>query len=256
MTKLRLIFLLPALLIAALSGCVPAVSPDVATGPPISKQQAEQARLAVDRLVRVTTRMEPVIEAECRAFSLQRNCDYRLVVDDRVELPPNAFQTVDRRGRPVIGVTLAMISEVKSDDELAFVLGHEAAHHIAGHISQRERDAQKGATLLGMMVQAQGADARTVQEARRAGAELGSRLYAQDYELEADRLGTIITWDAGYNPLKGAAFFKRLPEPSQTVLGTHPANALRLDVVRKTVAELKSGTLEGHDLVPSQGLRG
>jgi predicted Zn-dependent protease len=82
---------------------------------------------------------------------------------------------------------------------------------------------------------------------------MGSRLFAKDYELEADRLGTIITWDAGYDPLKGAAFFRRLPDPEETVLGTHPANALRLDVVKKTVKELRAGTIRGVTGLPSQG---
>ncbi|MEX1660110.1 M48 family metallopeptidase [uncultured Thioclava sp.] len=238
--------LIPVLLMAVLAGCALPVPPtEPAPLPPISPEVQAKAERAVDQLVSVARRMEPVIETECRARSRGRNCNYRLVVDDRVDLPPNAFQTEDLRGRPVIGVTLAMIAEVHSADELAFVLGHEAAHHIAGHISSRERDAQEGAQILAKMVRAQGADPRTVAEARKAGAEMGSRLFAKDYELEADRLGTIITWDAGYDPLKGAAFFRRLPDPEETVLGTHPANALRLDVVAKTVAELRAGTITG-----------
>ncbi|KEO55478.1 M48 family metallopeptidase [Thioclava indica] len=246
--------LIPLLLLAVLSGCVASGPiPQTAPEPPIPAQVQAKAERAVDQLVTVARRMEPVIEAECRARSDLRNCDYRLVIDDRLDSPANAFQTEDRRGRPVIGVTLAMIAEVRNPDELAFVLGHEAAHHIAGHISARQRDANKGAQLLGMMVQSQGADARTVANARKAGAEMGSRLFAKDYELEADRLGTIITWDAGYDPLRGAAFFRRLPDPEETVLGTHPANALRLDIVKKTVKELRAGTIHGVTGLRPQG---
>ena len=244
MSPTSLARLIPVLLLAVLSGCVqgpPLI--DTAPSPPIPPEIQAEAELSVDRLVEVAQRMEPVIEAECRARSDLRNCNYRLVIDDRLDQPANAFQTEDRWGRPVIGVTLAMIAEVRNADELAFVIGHEAAHHIAGHISARQRDAAKGAQLLGMMVQSQGADARTVAQARKVGAEMGSRLFAKDYELEADRLGTIITWDAGYDPLKGADFFRRLPDPEETVLGTHPANALRLDIVRKTVRALRAGTI-------------
>ncbi|MBN2742176.1 MAG: M48 family metallopeptidase [Rhodobacteraceae bacterium] len=246
--------LIPLLLLSALAGCVTSGPvPQSAPEPPIPAQVQAKAERAVDQLVTVARRMEPVIEAECRARSNLRNCDYRLVIDDRLDAPANAFQTEDRHGHPVIGVTLAMIAEVRNPDELAFVMGHEAAHHIAGHISAREHDAMKGAQLLGMMVQSQGADAQTVAKARKAGAEMGSRLFAKDYELEADRLGTIITWDAGYDPLKGAAFFRRLPDPEETVLGTHPANALRLDVVRQTVKELRAGTIRGVTGLHSQG---
>ncbi|WP_245795019.1 MULTISPECIES: M48 family metallopeptidase [Thioclava] len=240
---LRLI-LLPFLV--ALAGCVATPVAQVPNAPPPSPEITARAEQAVDRLVAVAQRMEPQIEAECRARTTGRNCDYLLVVDDRLDEPPNAFQTTDRAGRPVIGVTLALVGEVRNADELAFVIGHEAAHHIADHIASRQRDAVIGAVFLGRAAQAQGADAHTIQQARQLGAELGSRIYSKDYELEADRLGTIITWDAGYDPLKGAAFFMRLPDPGDRVLGTHPPNALRIDVVRDTVAELRRGAGAGN----------
>lgn len=238
MRTLRLFPIVLLIAAAILSGCVTAPPPGAVGGRP-SPATNTRAAQAVARLVEVASRMEPQIESECRARTTGRNCDYRLVIDDRLDEPPNAFQTEDRAGRPVIGVTLAMLAEVRNSDELAFVFGHEAAHHIAGHIASRQRDAAIGAVFLGRAAQAQGADARAVRQAQQLGAELGSRLYSKDYELEADRLGTIITWNAGYDPLKGAAFFLRLPDPKAVLLGTHPPNQLRFDVVRETVAELR-----------------
>ncbi|WP_244270962.1 M48 family metallopeptidase [Thioclava nitratireducens] len=239
-------FLLVTLSLAAtlLSGCVPTMAPmQPVPESELSPEAKKRAEVAVTRLVDVGERMEPQIEAECRKRTRNLNCDYLFVVDDRLDLDANAFQTMDRSGRPVIGVTLAMIAEVRNADELAFVIGHEAAHHIAGHIAARERDAAVGAAYLGRAVQAQGADPLTIQRARRIGAEIGSRLYSKDYELEADRLGTIITWDAGYDPLKGAQFFLRLPDPGDKMLGSHPPNQLRFDVVRNTVAQLRAGKI-------------
>lgn len=233
---------LPLLMAAlvALAGCVPApppAKPPAAEAP--SPEMRARADAAIARLVAVGERMEPQVEAECRARTVRRNCDYLFVVDTRADEPPNAFQTEDRRGRPVIGVTLSLVGAVRNADELAFVIGHEAAHHVAGHIASRQHDAAIGAIFLGRAVQAQGGDAASVRKARQIGAEIGARLYSKDYELEADRLGTIITWNAGYDPLKGAAFFLRLPDPGDKVLGTHPPNKLRFDIVRETVAELR-----------------
>ena len=40
-------------------------------------------------------------------------------------MPPNAFQTRGRDGRPVVVVGARLLAEMQSDDELAFVLSHE-----------------------------------------------------------------------------------------------------------------------------------
>jgi predicted Zn-dependent protease len=197
----------------------------------------------VENFVTVARAMEPQIEAECRARTKARSCDYQIVVDDRPGQPANAFQTEDRQGRPVVGFTLGLIAEAANRDELAFVMGHEAAHHIAGHLQSKTRDAVAGALILGVLAAAGGGDANAISHAQDLGAEVGARTYSKDYELEADRLGTIITWNAGYDPLRGAQFFTRIPDPGDRFLGTHPANRLRMDVVRQTVEALRKGQI-------------
>lgn len=49
----------------------------------------------------------------------------------------------------------------------------------------------------------------------------------------------MITRRAGYDPLRGAEFFTRIPDPGDQFLGTHPPNAQRIDVVRQTMANLQ-----------------
>lgn len=41
-----------------------------------------------------------------------------------------------------------------------------------------------------------------------------------------------------YDPLRGAEFFTRIPDPGNRFLGTHPPNAARLETVRRTAAAL------------------
>ena len=97
---------------------------------------------------------------------------------------------------------------------------------------------------LALVALALGACAQTRSDVLvNVGADLPVSAKAKDYELEADRLGTVLTWNAGYDPLLGAQFFARIPDPGRTVLGTHPANALRIDIVRQTVAELRAGRI-------------
>jgi predicted Zn-dependent protease len=193
---------------------------------------------AARSFLRVVKTVEPVAERECRARTSGMNCDFNIVVDDRVNQPANAFQTLDRRGRPVIVFTLALIAEARNEDEIAFVMGHEAAHHIAGHIARQQQNAVAGAVIAAAGAVLVGADPEGVQRAQQYGAQLGARSYSKEFELEADALGTVITAKANYDPLVGAQFFARIPDPGDKFLGTHPPNAARVEIVRRTAAGL------------------
>jgi len=197
---------------------------------------AAPSRRAVRNFLEVVDVVEPVAEQECRQRAPRQNCDFQLVVDERFELPPNAFQTLDENGRPIIGFTVSLIAQVDNKDELAFILAHEAAHHIEGHLALQQRNATIGAVVFGQL--AGGLGRSDVAAAQEIGAALGARSYSKDFELEADALGTVIAAKAGFNPLRGAAFFDRIPDPGDRFLGTHPANADRIDVVRRTAAQL------------------
>ncbi len=191
------------------------------------------------RLLPVKRRVEPVAERYCRA-NLPRgsNCDFHIRVDPRADAPANAYQSLDRAGRPQIVFTAALIAGARNEDELGFVMSHEAAHHIAGHIARKQRDTVTGAVVVGVLATLAGASAETVDSAMDVGATVGSRAYSKEYEIEADRMGTIIAHRAGYDPVRGAEYFRRIPDPGNRFLGTHPPNALRIDVVRETAAGL------------------
>ncbi len=137
--------------------------PTVDPGPQLS------ARQATNNFATVVRRVEPVAEQYCRQ-SGQQNCDFLIVVDDRPGQPVNAYQTLDRTGRPIIGFTASMIVEVRNQDELAFVLAHEAAHHIRGHIVRQQQNAALGAVVLGGLAGGLGSSgAATGDTAQRVG---------------------------------------------------------------------------------------
>jgi predicted Zn-dependent protease len=179
-----------------------------------------------------------VAEHECRVRTPQFNCDFRIVVDDRPGQPINAYQTLDRNGQPILAFTLPMIASVRNADELAFVMGHEASHHIAGHIPRQQQSAAAGALILGGIAAVTGAGQEAVDQAVRLGAGVGGRVFSKEYELEADALGTVIAHKAGYDPLRGVAFFSQIPDPGNRFLGTHPPNAQRIETVRRVAAGL------------------
>lgn len=228
-----------------LAGCalpVPVVlGPAPAPGPEQVPVQAPMPTTAISgpsvaQFRQVVDRVLPVAIRACRARSRSLPCDYRIVVDDRPGQPANAFQTLDEAGRPVIGFTVALIEDARSADELAFVLGHEAAHHIAGHIPRAQRSASEGALVGGLLGAVLGLDPGGVETVGRLGATVGQRRFSKDFELEADVLGARIAHDAGYDPIRGVGFFDRLPDPGDRFLGTHPPNADRIAAVRAAVA--------------------
>lgn len=209
------------------------------TPPPAPPPLAPAVALA--NFAAVVAEVEPLAEAACLRYArADVDCDFAIKVDPDPDQPPNAYQTLDPSGRPLIVFNAALIAEAQNRDELAFVLGHEAGHHIAGHLAQTQRDAMTGAILGGVLASVVGADGATVETAAQLGATVGFLRFSKAHELEADRIGTIIAWRAGYDPVLGAAFFSRLPDPGNSFLSTHPANADRQAVVEGTVAQLES----------------
>lgn len=241
-----------AMMVALVAGCEAPNSGQSTTGPrspaaPVVRQvaipDAVTPELAAQTFIAVAQRMEPQIEAECRdrTSGQGRSCDYQIMVDERLDQAPNAYQTLDKQGRPVVAFNVALIASAHNADEVAFVMGHEAAHHIAAHIPRTEQTAMTGALILGSLVAAAGGDETSIRSAQDFGASVGARAYSQDFELEADELGTILTYHAGFDPERGSKFFERLGDPGENFLGTHPGNSRRLAIVRATMAKLRAG---------------
>lgn len=222
-----------------LAGCVTTVdSPQPSQPAPVKKTIPKPTSADVTRFKNVVNRVEPVAEQQCRARTRGANCDFKIVVDDRPGQPPNAFQTIDRSGRPILAFTLALIADVRNQDELAFIMGHEAAHHIRGHLPRQQQNATAGAVLAGGLATILGAGSSGVDVATDLGASVGARSYSKDFELEADALGTVISKRAGFDPVRGAQYFTQIPDPGDRFLGTHPPNAKRIETVKRVNASL------------------
>ena len=255
------------LLCIALAGCgttyaVPVASPGGTQGTSVVASSGGAARSRGD-FNRVVSRVEPVAESFCREEAPSAPagyCDFKIVYDADAASPPNAYQTRDKNGGPVIVMTASLLGEMRSNDEIAFVLSHEAAHHIARHIPKQQQSQVFGALVLGGLAAAAGGQYATeqgIQDAMDIGAFVGGRAYSQNYELEADWLGAFIAARAGYDPEKGAQIFSRPALRSgggPVLLATHPGSPQRLALVSSAAAEIRRQQAQG--LVPRPAYAG
>ncbi|WP_220747548.1 MULTISPECIES: M48 family metallopeptidase [Jannaschia] len=227
------------LLVLALAGCQSVPSE---TAPPATQSGDTSGRVSASAAMvnfrAAVARVEPTAEAMCRDRTQGINCDFLVRIDPNPNAPPNAFQSLDRGGRPILTFTRALIADARNQDEIAFVIGHESAHHIEQHIARQRDSAVAGAVVGGLIGSVIGVDASTVDAISQAGAQVGARRFSKEHELEADALGTIIAARAGYDPVRGAAFFNRIPDPGDRFLGTHPPNAARIATVRRVASQL------------------
>lgn len=228
---------LTLVLTVLLASCSVSVTTENTGGPgPASDATAPVSSAGFAEIVAA---VQPVATQECRRRApAGTNCNFLVVLDTSRRAAPNAFQSVDTDGRPVLTFTLSLVASARNADELAFILSHEAAHHVAGHLTRQLQNAAAGAEIFAGLATLTGGDARDVTEAQKLGAAVGARSFAKEFELEADELGTIIAHRAGYDPLLGAQFFLRIPDPGDQFLASHPPNAARLDMVRRTAAGL------------------
>ena len=131
---------------------------------------------------------------------------------------------------------------------LAVVMGHEIAHAIAGHGS--ERMSQGLAVEMGGMALSTALanhPARTQQlwmTAFGVGAQYGVMLpYSRLHEREADHLGLIFMAMAGYDPRKAVDFWQRMAEKkggkgTPEFLSTHPADETRIRKINELIPEV------------------
>lgn len=210
----------------------------LAPQPNLTQSSNMQVLVAKDlpkRFVMAVRSMRPVLVETCLKLREDRNCDFVISVNLDPMSPPNAFQTVDEQGRPLLLFYITLIDDMKNADEIAFVIGHEGAHHILGHLEHQKKSAAGGATLFEVLAAALGGSAQSVGAASDIGAAAGARNYSKNYELEADRLGAQMTLSGGFDPVIGAAYFTRIPDPGNKFLGTHPPNRDRIFAVRTAV---------------------
>jgi predicted Zn-dependent protease len=146
-----------------------------------------------------------------------------------------------------IYVTEGLMNLKPSDDELAFVLGHEIAHVEARH-SMKQLQRQLGFNVL---TQALSLSEKTkgLGQVSGIGGGLLSLSYSRDQELQADELGIELANAVGYAPQGMLGFFDRMMELEKKAGGsatpswlrTHPLTESRIEAAKVHIRQLESG---------------
>lgn len=147
-------------------------------------------------------------------------------------------------GKVVVYTGLLPIT--KDENGLAVVMGHEIAHAVARHGSERMSQgllAQGLGTALAVAVQK---EPETTQQlwmtAFGLGAQVGVLLpFSRTQESEADHLGLIFMAMAGYDPQGAVPFWERMAaqgggKPPE-FLSTHPSDQTRINNLKKFMPE-------------------
>lgn len=149
-------------------------------------------------------------------------------------------------GGPVF-ITEGLLRHLKGEAEVAAVLGHEIAHVVARHSSERLAKQQLTQGLVSAVVLGTG-DYSAGQIGQMVGGMINMK-YGRDDEIESDRLGLRIMAEAGYDPramvrvmevLAKASGGSRQPE----FFSTHPAPEDRAARIREEIAKLQAGNYE------------
>lgn len=147
-------------------------------------------------------------------------------------------------GKVVVYTGLLPITQTETG--LAIVMGHEIAHAIAKHGS--ERMSQSMMQQLGR-VALQVALAQKPQETQElfmmsygVGSQLGAMLpWSRQQETEADQYGLIFAAMAGYNPNEAIPFWERMANAGGAnppeFLSTHPSDETRIRKLKQFMPE-------------------
>lgn len=152
-----------------------------------------------------------------------------------------------------IAINRGLLTQMKSEAELAAVLGHEIVHAAAMHGA---KGMTRGVLLQGgVMVAAVASSGRKYSDLAQIGASVGAQLintrYGRDAERESDRFGIEYMVKAGYDP-QGAvdlqATFLELSKDSKRgkdfisgLFASHPPSEERLAANKALAATLPKG---------------
>lgn len=157
-----------------------------------------------------------------------------------------------------IAVNRGLLYELKSEGELAAVIGHEIVHAAARHGA---KSMERGVLLQGAILAVGiGSQSSNYSQLYVAGAQIAAQLtatkYGRDAELESDLYGMQYMKKAGYDPRSAIGLQENFVRLSQSkkqnflegLFASHPPSEERVAENRKTAAKLGEGGFVGEEI--------
>jgi Zn-dependent protease with chaperone function len=140
-------------------------------------------------------------------------------------------------------INVGTITAAANEAELAGVMGHEMAHVYMQHSAKQAGKAQTTSTIAGIASAVLGRKGGLAGQLGQMGIQLGAQglmaKYSRGDEAEADAVGAVILYQAGYNPQGMADFFKTLAAGSgpsgPAWFSSHPDPGNRQQAVQKRI---------------------
>jgi predicted Zn-dependent protease len=192
---------------------------------------------------RVGARIQGAVESYMRANSLSKQLDgykweFNLVESDEL----NAWCMP---GGKVVFYT-GILPVCKDETGVAVVMGHEVAHAVAKHGSERMSQAMVaqglGSTLDAALASKPTETRNLWMTAFGVGAQFGALLpFSRQQESEADHLGLVFMAMAGYDPQAAVPFWERMSQGGggkpPEFMSTHPSDETRIANLKKLMPE-------------------
>jgi predicted Zn-dependent protease len=129
-----------------------------------------------------------------------------------------------------------------NDDEVAMILGHEAAHALREHA--REQMGKTAATRIGAgVLSALLGLGNAGDTLLNMGGQLLTLRFSRDDESEADLVGVDLAARSGYDPAAGITLWKKMMSAAKGAppefLSTHPANATRIADIEDALPKVR-----------------
>ncbi|MEO8202607.1 MAG: M48 family metallopeptidase [Betaproteobacteria bacterium] len=136
-----------------------------------------------------------------------------------------------------IMVYTGLVSQLRlTDDELAFVLGHEMAHALREHSREQMSQALAAQTAIGIGAALLGMGQGTADLANVGYDALIASRFSRNDESEADRIGAELAARAGFDPRASVSVWQKMASQGggkpPEFLSTHPADASRTQALQ------------------------
>ena len=141
-------------------------------------------------------------------------------------------------------INIGTVSAAKNESELAGVMAHEMSHVYMQHSAKQQAKAQKTELLTGIASAVLGSRGGVIGQLGQMGIQMGAQglmmKYSRSDESQADAVGAVMLYKAGFNPQGMVDFFQTLGGEGGSgqpeFFSSHPNPANRQQAIAKQIS--------------------